>query len=388
MKLKSYNEDLERLLADRSFISYVNYRRPASAAKRYLRRDISSAIDVYHAINNGYRCSCQVAHLANFGFPKMADDLGEEDSNDLTGDEQFEILFPINKLGLADPFPSSNMSSTTNVDDAIRSITRRVSISEYNKDSYDHEHKSIDDLCDLLNRFDASNAVTDTRLGILKMRGKQYELQSPLYIQGLKSVQSLDHLLVGQCFRLSRKERMDLALRLSYAVLQFYSTPWIEASWTWGDFCIDKRDDPQLFVTRKFYSSHSRNSTPTACKSSDLKLSDITEEPILIKLGCALIELALGSRLAEMRLEAESQKLDSDILDFATAKKLVSDGRISREESCRYEEVVKACLSGQFSCNSQLNSIDSRQATFHRNVEQSIMEPLHQIWSTSWGSLS
>lgn len=268
-------------------------------------------------------------------------------------------------------------------------MTRRISISKYNDHSSGEEHEAIEDLCDLLKKFDAAKQVTDTHLGILKLREKQFELQSPLYIQGMTSsrnIVSLDHHLAGQCFKLSRKERMDLALTISYAVLQFYATPWIEASWTWRDFCIDEHDDSQLFVTRKFYSCRSRDSTPSDGKPPTLKFLDLVEEPILIKLGFALIELAIGKRLAELRSEDQPQTLDSDMLDFSTARDLITSGQIMREEGRGYEDVVKACLSRQFSCNSQLNDIDSSQSTFHNAVERSIIEPLHKIWSIAWGS--
>jgi hypothetical protein len=386
--LKDYNNDLERLLADRSFISSVIYRGTSTSLKKYLRRDTSCAIGIYNAIYDGYRCSCDVAHLANFGLPQISENFGS-DSHDTINEEQFELIFPVDMSELAGSFSTSTLVPTTTADEVAGSLTRRISISEYNDHTGEEENEPIQDLCDLLKRFDATNRVTSTRLGILQLKEKKYELQSPVYIQDMAdsgNIVCLDHHLAGQCFMLSRKERMDLALRMSYAVLQFYSTPWIEASWTWRDFCIDKQNDSQLFVTGKFYSSRSRRSTPTCSKSSMLSFLDLVEEPILIKLGFALIELAIGKRLADMRLENQPQSLDSDMLDYSTAKGLVASGRIMREEGRGYEEVVKACLSHQFSCNSQLNSIDSSQPTFHKAVEQSIIEPLHKIWSIAWGN--
>lgn len=366
----------------------MTYRRSTTSLKKYLRRDTSCANDIYDAIYHGYRCSCDVAHLANFGFPKISESFGS-DNHDLIQSEQFELLFPVEVSELSDTVSSLTLGSKTLTDDAIACTTRRISISEYNDHNSGEEHEPIEDLCDLLKTFDAAKQVTHTRLGILRLKEKQYELQSPAYLQGMTSSRNivcLDHHLAGQCFGLSRKERMDLALRMSYAVLQFYASPWIEASWTWRDFCIDKQNDSQLFVTRKFYSCRSRDSTPTDGKSSTLKFSDFVEEPILTKLGLALIELAIGKRLAELRLEDQPQTLDSDLLDFSTAKKLVTSGQILREEGRGYEEVVKACLFHQFSCNSQLTKIDSSQPTFQNAVERSIIEPLHKFWSIAWGS--
>lgn len=365
----------------------MTYRRSTPSLKKYLRRDTSRANDIYDAIYHGFRCSCDVAHLANFGFPKISESFGS-DNHDFIQGEHFELLFPVEGSELSDTVSSLTLGSKTLTDDAIGCKTRRISISECNDHSSGEECEPIRDLCGLLKTLDAAKQVADTRLGILQLRGKQYELQSPLYLQGLtnsRNIVCLDHYLAGQCFGLSRKERMDLALRISYAILQFYASPWIEASWTWRDFCIDKQNDSQLFVTRKFYSYRSRDSTPTIGKPSTLKFSDFVEEPILTKLGLALIELALGKRLVELRLEDQSPTLDSDLLDFSTAKQIVKSGKILREEGRGYEEVVKACLFHQFSCNSELNKIDSSQPTFQNAVEQSIIEPLHKIWSTAWG---
>lgn len=375
-------------MADRSIISRVTYRRSTTTLRKYLRRDTSRAIDVYHAIYHGYRCSCDVAHLANFGFPKISDTFGSDD-HDLISDEQFELLFPVETSELSDSFSTLTLGSKTPTEDAFGYMTRRISISECHDLSSGKENKPIQDLCDLLKTFDATKQVTDARLGTLQLKEKQYKLQSPSYMPSMTSSQDivcLDHHLAGHCFMLSRKERMDLALRLSYAVLQFYATPWIEASWTWRDFYIDKQNDSQLFVTRKFYSCLGREPTPKDCKSSSLTLLDIAEEPILIKLGIALIELAIGKRLAELRQEDQLRNLDPEILDFSTAKKVVASGQIMREEGRGYEEVVKACLSCQFSSNSQLISINSSQPTFYNAVEQSIIEPLHKIYSIAWGS--
>ena len=356
--------------------------------KKYLRRDTSRANDIYQAIYHGYQCSCDVAHLANFGFPKISESFGSDD-HDSIHEEQFELLFPVQSSELSDSFSALTLSSKTATEDLFGRMTRSISISEYNDPSSDEEHEPIQDLCDLLKKYDAAKQITATRLGILQSEEKQYELQSPTYAQSMinsRDIVCLDHHLAGHCFRLSRKERMDLALRLSYAVLQFYATPWIEASWSWRDFCIDKQNDCQLFVTRKFYSCRSRDSTPADSTPSNLTLLDIAEEPILIKLGFALIELAIKKRLSELRQEDQSRTLDPDILDFLTAKKVVTSGQIEREEGRGYEEVVKACLFRQFSSNCQLTSINSSQPTFHNAVEQSIIEPLHKIYTIAWGA--
>lgn len=383
--LKGYNNDLERVLADRSFIRIATYRKAAAPLKRYLRRDSSCATNIYKAIYDGYQCDCDAPHFAKFGLPRISDGFGA-DNDDLIVAEQFELVFPVDISGEADNFSTTTLVPESTADDATTSRTRRVSISEYNNDSSDEEHRPIEDLCYMLKTLDVDKEDTTTRLGILGLSEKQYELRSPVFSQGLANCQDmvcLDHHLTDAM--LSRKERMDLALGLSYALLQFYSTPWIGSHWTWRDFYIDKQNDSQLFVTREFY-SRSRSSTQDNGGSLGSNFLAIFGEPILIKLGFALVELAIGRRLAELHPDDQPKNMDPDTLDFLAAKKLVASGRIMREEGRAYEGVVKACLFHQFICSSQLTSIDSTRSTFQADVEQCIIEPLHTMWTTSWGN--
>lgn len=386
-RLRNYNIDLERLLADCSFITTTNYQTATAPLRKYLRRDCSCAIDIYNAIYDGYRCDCNAPHFAKFGLPQISEGFGT-DNNDLADGEQFELVFPVDVSVLADSFSTTTLVSESSADDATMSMTRRVSICKYNDDSNDEGYKPIQDLCNLLKTLD-DKEDTVTRLGILELREKQYELHMPVCSQGIPSYQDmvcLEHHLAGHRFMLSRKERMDLALRLSYAILQFYSTPWIEACWTWGDFCIDKQNDSQLFVTRKFY-SRSRDLRSEKVDSLTSGALAVFGEPILIKLGFALIELAMGKRLEELRSDNQLTNVDPDMLDFDTAKKLVASGQIMRAESRAYQGVVNACLFHQFICCSKLARIDSSRPTFQEDVEQCILEPLHSMWRTSWGDV-
>lgn len=329
--------------------------------KQYLRRDSSCVTDLYNAIYHGYRCNCDAPHVANFGLPRVSQNFGE-DNSDWIDSGRFDLLF----------------TATT---------TRRVSIHESNHCGDGKQ----DDLCNLLKSLDSNKLATNTRLGILRLKEKQYEVQAPICIAGLTNSQNivcLDQLLTSQQFKLPRKERIGLALSLSYAVLQLYFTPWIEASWSWQDFFIDHQIDSysQLFLSRKFYSSLGRDSTIENSKSPSSGVWAICGEPILIKLAFALIELALETSLAELRQETYPKTEDPDMLDILTAKRVVESGRIMREEGRAYDNVVRACLYHRFICSSRPMSIDSSQPTFQKDVEQCILEPLHSIWTIHWGN--
>lgn len=252
---------------------------------------------------------------------------------------------------------------------------RRISICECDGNYIEDQKGTLTDLCLFGRSFDSHCHISNTRIGILKIKEKLYELHAPLSVS--QNIICLDNLLQGQQCLLSRRERITLALRLSYAILQFYSTPWIESCWTWRDFCIDQQNDLELFVTRKFYSSR----TNANYSKPNSEFWDICGEPILTRLGYALIELALGKRLGQLRSEGQYNSKDPDMLDYLTAKSLVESGRIMQEESRRYESVVKACLYHQFLTTSDLKVIDSRQSSFQEDVERCIIAPLHTLWT-------
>ena len=86
-----------------------------------------------------------------------------------------------------------------------------------------------------------------------------------------------------------------------------------------------KDDNKQVFVTGRFYSTQ-RALSPTANKSAHSAATSLFwscfGEPILTRLGFALIELALGKRLSQLRPLNVDPNGDQDMLDFMTARQV------------------------------------------------------------------
>ena len=264
---------------------------------------------------------------------------------------------------------------------------QRISIAEYDDDP--GQQTVIEGLRTFVRTLDAEEYTSEPHVGFLKLKEKQYQLETPTTMQGSPShhIECLDHFLADRLFSALRKNRICLALSLSHAILSFYSAPWIEACWIWRDFCIDRENDDQLFATRKFYSSHISDLISASRESVTSDLWVINEEPTLTTLGLALIEFAIGKRLVEMRSENQYQSSHPDTLDFLDAKILVSFGGIMRAESQENENVINACLRHHFIRSSELVRLDSSQPNFQEDVEQSIIAPLHIIVTDSWGNL-
>ena len=393
-RLESYNIQLQRLLADHSLPSMPAYDRKTKPCRRFLRRDSRHAVAIYNAICDGYRCTCKAPHLANFSLPRISDDTRTDSG--LISRSQFELLFAIDESAMseAEPASSGDLDDLTmtwskfSIGSEVVQSPRRISIAECDHKDHDFgQQTAIHDLCVFLKTLGPEEPASDPQVGFLKIEEKQYQLETPTKLQGSSpgKIECLDRVLVDQQFSLSRKERICLALSLSHAILSFYSTPWIETCWSWGDFCIDRENNGQLFATRKFYSSQMSTLASASRESLTSTLWAIHGEPTLTRLGFALIELALGKRLAELRSDNQYPGSDPDTLDFLTAKTLVESGCVMQAEGQKYENAVKACLLHQFLRSSELVGLDSKRPNFQVNVEESILAPLHTIVAGSWG---
>ena len=201
---------------------------------------------------------------------------------------------------------------------------------------------------------------------------------------------------------------MGLALRLSHAVLQFYSTPWIDENWTWRSFAFAKEgesldgkyDTSQLFVARNFYSATKlAEDSDSSDEAAQVVLPYKWDEPILTRLGFALIELALGARFSDLRARnlpvlktlvppnLNNDWMNAEILDRETARLFLESGIIRREEGQAYEDAVKACLKHQYVHESIVRGLKSDGPSFQEDVEHCILAPLYNIWEKSWGHI-
>jgi hypothetical protein len=203
----------------------------------------------------------------------------------------------------------------------------------------------------------------------------------------LPSLVSLDeYLFPSHKSEATRKKRRDLALSLSIAILHFYTTPWIDMWWTWKDFCVLKGDKSQIFVTKKFYSVRNQpngNKTRTNNSESTSAFWELIGEPILTRLGFALVELALEKRLSDFRRKDQLDGGDDDMVDMVdlmTAKRLVEEGRVYQEAGYCYNEAVKVCLEHQVLSGTKvtrLSSMDPKKSmSFQVDVERFVVAPI------------
>ncbi len=258
----------------------------------------------------------------------------------------------------------------------------------------------IEDLCRFIRKLgeEPPTGAPASCLGVLGLNKDKYTVKvTSLDGDGSSHPSSFvcldDFLPPAKKWNVDRKKRMDLALNLSLAILQFYSTPWIDSWWTWKDFCVLKGDKSQIFVTKRFYSTHSPLATKfdIAQHSASTPVSvfwDCIGEPVLTRLGFALVELALGRRLCELRGEDQNSIDDEDMLDLFTAKDLVDREVVLNKAGKDYNAAVRACLWHQIVSEDCVTGLDSKHRDFKRDMERFIVAPIENYYVTTWGKVS
>ncbi|KAH8173480.1 hypothetical protein LIA77_07735 [Sarocladium implicatum] len=273
-----------------------------------------------------------------------------------------------------------------------------ISLDEASSSLRDSPVEPIRNLCSVINE-DAALDRSLRSLGVMG-RAKQYDLRLIGHESEGSSdghIVTLSDLIQIDNQNLTRRQRMQIAFQLCLSVLQLYTTPWVDEGWNWEESCAlrlvedaqdsdsddvdeeEKRQFPHIFITQKFYSQAHRSQPPVR-KNSTLRI--LAGDPVLAKLGFALIVLAENKTLAEVRKVykkfGDIDHGEAELDDLVTAKQFLKSGRLRHEVGAAYEEVVRACIEGQY--------LDFQDATKHfrkrdadhflDDAEEAIMHPL------------
>jgi hypothetical protein len=267
----------------------------------------------------------------------------------------------------------------------------------------DDHNPLIRDLCAAVENADDAVQGNQNVLGVMGDANKKYRLSIMRRNEaeaGNGDIVRLAELIHSGDPTFGTRQRMQIAFQLCLCVLQLCITPWIDESWTWEECYVlrmaeERLDEegneegnefPRLFVTQKFYSGQATGPANDRKRHPDTPLSILAGDPILNKLGFALIVLAFGKTLQEIREERPS-RLGTDLenispvelLDLVTARKLLKSGRIRDEAGVEYANVVKACIERQYVDlqDAIKNFRKSDDGSFFDCAEKAIMVPLY-----------
>jgi hypothetical protein len=130
---------------------------------------------------------------------------------------------------------------------------------------------------------------------------------------------------------------------------------------------------------------------------------DCYGEPALTRLGLALVELALGMKLSQIR---ESDLLRSafalkpfpthfdmdnvqnqDMLDVFTANELLASGAVLQEAGVCYHDAVQVCLSHRVMNSSGPKILNSSDPDFLSHVLRHIIQPIRDFYIANWSQI-
>ncbi|KAK1725289.1 uncharacterized protein BDZ83DRAFT_310135 [Colletotrichum acutatum] len=279
-----------------------------------------------------------------------------------------------------------------------RRTTRALPIIFYRPLSESNDNgRQIDDMCDLVKSLDKN--VANTRrsyqtVGTLGHGDRHFAARHKEPAMTDSYVISLDEKLPEtEDWLLSRQKRVDIAQRLALAIVQFWSTSWIDRWWTWRDFSVkdDNSREVQLFVTRTIFAPTSEGSP----SGKPARIWRFLREPLLVRLGFALIELALGMRLSRWRelhnygsTTGEGLGEDSqDERDYDTALTILGRKILQEEISVAYQAVVEACLKCEVIRETGAISLTTAANSFSEDVDREILQPLSEYFETNWGDM-
>ncbi|KAF7504982.1 hypothetical protein GJ744_001503 [Endocarpon pusillum] len=413
---------------------------------------LDHATNVYQTIRKSYQCNCEGPHLTKLRLPPVK--RSKIRSYPATGDRKqpvLNLLFSVEEPGDDDesiqaplriqsaspPRPSDqSLVSTSTSDEDFRIDTsrfamyKRASSSELSNCFSDSSlvgsnistnttvtkfsgsrscstsvvkcinpaAEQIVDLCKTIRSLDASEGgQQDSKsIGALPSVGTDtYELLADQWEKdsSVQNMTTLEDIFTSDPCKLARGVRVELAVRLTTAVLQLCLTPWITSSWSWGDFSIAglegrQLDNLSLFITHRFYSQCKGHPMSPTSEQSDLGLLRLTPgEPALTRLGFALIELAFGKRLASMQGQFQHISGDPYYRDLAIAAALMNSGCILHEEGVRYHQAVLTCLKQEVQTPDGYSkkSLSFKDPIFQQDAANAILKPLVGLWNDFGG---
>ncbi|KAH8663385.1 hypothetical protein BGZ60DRAFT_529662 [Tricladium varicosporioides] len=170
--------------------------------------------------------------------------------------------------------------------------------------------------------------------------------------------------------KLTRKERLQVALTLAASVLQLHKTAWLSENWSTDDIYF-LEGSPGPHISRSF--SHQASSHMTSDTTTQPKPLPIVRNKTLFALGIILIELCLGSPLSTLQLP-EDITPNQQLTDFMTARRLITD--VYDEGGGRYGDAVRRCVHCEF--DQRLASLDVE--AFRGCFYQGVVVPLEEDW--------
>ena len=265
----------------------------------------------------------------------------------------------------------------------------------------------IKDLCLMIQNCSKPNVRTDHCLGYLSYQnepqalavypahppaGQDSDPQPPMVSSLADLLSNHDNPTRPYNQRLSRANRLELALTVSSSILQLHDTPWLQSnSLSKADIYLIAKEvqanqlshleDPERAFIFSTFQPNSTSTDPapatTAPSPNSSFFPGIPRNTTLFALSILLIELCL-SRPFETLRDPTLDPLDANgrpnvLTDMSTAWRLMDD--VYREAGHRYKDAVRRCLYCDF--NQRTTSLDDD--AFRQAVYDGVVVPIREV---------
>ena len=404
-RLRALNRDLRAVLGDQTITTYHQQASGDAISCPIVditQTGVTRASQFFHSIRDAYTCQCAAPHAIGIGCSCRTCISPFSERLDLHSADEWEFCLAFFNL----PSPDASDSATVLLQSIPGSHT-------------DDNYPTTQDMCSLLKDVSAQRD-SDFDQVVLDTANIKDKTLHPMKVSiidrddGVSPVSLKPFNELRRDSGLSAKYKLELAVRLSLAIMQLWNTPWVDESWTCNDVCVAKMEVPApeggrrgsrvgnfhggnvsdavestvLFIVHRgifssTYDIETASATPdVAAVSSSLEIKD--EEPVLTNLAFALIELALDRSIQEMKEEYKGlENIDDDTANIYIATKLLGGGKIRDAAGREYEAVVDVCLRKRFVDSRGVPiSLSSKKPSFVSDFRGTVVMPLWLIWRT------
>lgn len=279
--------------------------------------------------------------------------------------------------------------------DVVESLNAGMSRQERSKHAYVSIHKLYKKSEAIVNFLDVDSPASGTDKPMDASHRDTIKKEIRLVVRDSRPPQdaiSLDELIESE-INSGWAQRMELAFRLSAAVILLWKSPSVRSSMKWRDWTIfigaqQANGTYRLSIGPKI---RSEEELLERQRNSHTVFAILARDPVLTLLGLRLLELAFGQTLKEMRQEdanfIHGEERDPDLLDLLTAKRLLGLGRIGRQCGQDFESVINACLTQQYRepNSGQIKYLSLENDSFLESATVTILLPLFKEFRRSSG---
>ncbi|KAK0663013.1 hypothetical protein QBC41DRAFT_26787 [Cercophora samala] len=384
-KVKKLNKELKMLLNDQpSLIPFQQHQsQQTTIAISAFKTNGTKAGQFFEAIKNKYTCACQRPHVIGVGCycATCADPFN--DNLTIHSEWDFRLACRVSQNGQEPP----TKAPTTVL---LESVSQT-----------DPDAATLNDLCSLVEEVALEETVRNVLIDAENSR--MYMKATKIGANGNTEASTRNLADIRQQGNgLRAKDRREMALRLCLAILQLCDTPWMSEAWTWN-ICVSQvageghegsSNDKMVrypVIFREMYSmAYKADSASIQTAVAPSLFADWCpdEEPVLTKLGLALIELALGKSIEDMKKTEhwpEDTQHYSEILgdqaDRVMAKRLLQTDRIRNKATMAYENAVRVCINREFvDKDGNPSRLVSKHSTFLERFRDTVLLPLLEVW--------